>query len=69
MPEIFDESEAIAALREACEEAGSQSEFARRHAVTVPEVSAALGAKRAIPGRVLAALGLQRKTVFVPLET
>lgn len=67
MAETFTESEVLAELREAIEDAGSQKAFAAKVGVSLAYVNDMLRGHRAIQGKVLTALGFERRTVFVEL--
>ncbi len=57
-----------ACLRNACAEAGGQSEWAARHGVSPAYVSDVLCARRDPGPKILTPLGLKRAVMFIPLE-
>jgi len=62
LPDVY------ARLREACELAGGQGEWARVHGMSAAHVSDVANAKVAPGPRILAALGLRRQVQYVDLR-
>ena len=61
---MLTEQEVIERLKEAIEQAKGQNKFAKAHGFTNGYISDVLHGKRALADRVLASIGVVRKTVY-----
>lgn len=61
---MLTEREVMQRLRAAIEQAGGQNQFARAHGFTNGYISDVLHGKRALADRILASIGVVRKTVY-----
>lgn len=58
------EQEAIEYLRNACQKAGGQRQFAELHGFSTGYISDVLAGKRALADRILIALGIERVVTY-----
>lgn len=68
MNDSLTEAQAKLRLYKAVESAGSQAAFAKRHGISQQHVCDVLRCRRPLTDRLLAAVGLRRMVVYLPLK-